>query len=355
MPIYIKYLNRRLLVSFAVVLFVVISIVWLTQSLRFIELITSGSVDFLMFLKISSFLILPMAYVCIPIALFLALIITVHNLNADHEIEILKCSGLSDVQIFKGFVAILTGVMLVHFIVSLYLLPNSYRYFKEMQHLIKDQFIFSAFEEGVFNTQNSNITVYIDKKVSQNEFTGIFIYDFRNSNKPITITASSGKLYKTDNGISFILMDGTKQLDDNESGNISLAFFSSYKFNLLNEQEDKERYIDVNEMFLSDLLEREGKTEHQIKTHIVIAMQRISWPLLNLVLSIVVCSIMFKSVSKRQLAFKQELKAGVASICLITGLLLLNQLALKHFDYIYYSIVLIFISVIAGIVGLIRY
>ena len=354
-PTYIKYLNKRFFTAFMVVLFVVIAVVWLTQSLRFIELITSGSVDFLMFLKVSSFLILPMAYVCIPIALFLALIVTIHNLNADHEIEILKCAGLSNFQIFKGFWVVLFFIVSVHFIVSLYLLPNSYRSFKEMQHWIKEQFIFSAFEEKVFNSQNNNITVYIDEKIQNNQFRGIFIYDFRNPKKPITITAGSGKLYKADNGVSFVLIDGTKQMHDNETGNVSLAFFNSYKFNMVNEKEDVERHIDVNEMFLTDLLETDGKADKKIQSHQVVAMQRVSWPLLNAILATIVCAILFRSVPKRQIALKQEMKAGAFSISLITGLLLLNQLALKEFHYIYYSIALILVSIIAGIISLVRY
>lgn len=324
---------------FLIVFFVMIAIVWLTQSLRFIDLITSKGINFFSFVQISSFLILPMAYICIPIALFIAVIITVHNFNLNHEIEILKCAGLSNWQIFKGFTSVIAIIITLHIGISLYLLPQSYRAFKDMQHWLKEQFIFSAFEEGVFNTQNSDITIYIDEKLSYDDFKGIFIYDFRNKKQPVTLMANRGQLLKADNGINFVLMNGTRQIDDREKHNVSLAFFETYRFSMRNENSiTSERYVDVNELFLDQLLDNAGKSERQIEEHLVVAMQRITWPLFSFILALLACSFVLQGSSKRKSMLHKEVSTAFFGLGIIMLLMFFNNLAVKNFHYIYYSI-----------------
>ena len=100
---YSKYLNTRLAQNFLVVLSLCGVVIWLTQSLRFVDLIAAKGVEFIAFLKIIFFLVLPMTYVCIPIAFLLAMIITIHYLNDNNEIVALKSFGVSNFMAFRAY------------------------------------------------------------------------------------------------------------------------------------------------------------------------------------------------------------------------------------------------------------
>ncbi len=347
MAIYSKYIQRRLFFYFVIIYCIFVSIIWLTQSLRFLELITSKGVDLGTFLSVTGFLILPMSYVCIPLSMFFACIATFSSLEANNELVILKTSGISNTQLYGSILGVVTLVLAIHLCISLYLLPKSYQSFKDMQHFLRESLINAAFEEGVFNTQNNAITVYVDEKAGDFKYKGIFIYDLRNKDKPVTVMANYGELVYSEEGPGFILHEGSHQLEDKLKNQITLGFFKSYNFGLkLATSESDTRAIDVNELFMHELLDTTGKSELVRKQHIVHAIQRIIWPMFNLILPLIVIWGMLANLSRRTSPFAKQLKVGVIGVVMVSALLTLNNLSLKHFSYIYLSMVLVALSFI---------
>jgi lipopolysaccharide export system permease protein len=345
MAIYSKYIQKKLFFYFVIIYCVFVSIIWLTQSLRFLELITSKGIDLGTFLNVTGFLILPMSYICIPLSMFFACIATFSNLESSNELVILKGSGISNMQLYHSIIGVIALVLAVHLSISLYLLPKSYQGFKDMQHFLRESLINAAFEEGVFNTQNNAITVYVDEKVGEFKYKGIFIYDLRNKEKPVTVMANYGELIYSEGSPGFVLYEGNHQLEDKSKNQISLGFFKSYNFGLkLVTNENDVRAIDVNELFMHELLDETGKSTTVWEQHIVHAVQRIIWPMFNLILPLIVICIMVTSLSRRTSSFIKQLKVGSLGIAIVSALLVLNNLSLKHFDYIYLSVVLVVLS-----------
>lgn len=339
-----RYIQKRLLINFLMVYCVFISIIWFTQSLRFLELVTAKGLSFGTFAQITTFLILPMSYVCIPMAMFFAALFTFSNLESHNELVILKACGVSNMQLYKYCSKVLILITLVHLSISLYFLPKSYHNLKEMQHELKNQLISAILEEGVFNTQSNNITVYIDEKEGDSSYKGIFIYDLRDKAKPVTMMAQSGQLIKDGDVPGFLLHNGTHQIEDKESGNISLGFFRDYSFIFKNEAGSEERTIDINEMFINDLLETDNKSEADIRMHKVNAMQRITWPLCNFVLPLIAIAGLISALGSRRSTLMKQVRAGAIGIIFITALLMLNNISMQHFFVIYISAVFIFLS-----------
>jgi lipopolysaccharide export system permease protein len=332
-----RYIQKRLLINFLMVYCVFISIIWFTQSLRFLELVTAKGLSFGTFVQITTFLILPMSYVCIPMAMFFAALLTFSNLESHNEIVVLKACGVSNMQIYRYCTNVLIFVTLLHLSISLYFLPKSYHELKEMQHELKNQLISAILEEGVFNTQTNNITVYIDEKDGETSYKGIFIYDLRDKSKPVTMMAQSGQLIKDGDLPGFLLHNGTHQIEDKESGNISLGFFRDYSFILKNEGAKEDRAIDINEMFIDELLDAGNKSDSDAKIHKVHAMQRITWPLCNFVLPLIAIAGLISALGSRRSTLMKQVRAGAVGIVFITALLMLNNLAMQHFFVIYIS------------------
>ena len=333
---YSRYLQVKLIFNFIVIYFIFSSIIWLAQSLRFLEFITLKGIDFVTFISITGFLILPMSYVCIPISMLFASIIMFSNINHNNELLILKAMGVSCFQIYKAVLPVIMIIMIVHFCLSLYLLPMSYKSFKSIQHHLKEVLISSVFEDGVFNTQNNSITVYVDKKVGNYKFNNVFIYDLQNYSKPVTITARSGELIESPQGPGFILYNGTHQVEDKATKRITLGFFDIYSFTFkIDKNIAISRAVDPNEMSLSQLLATHGKNPSVINSHRIQAFQRILWPLFNLILSAIALSGICVDIFKRESNFTKQFKVATTGVALITIFLVVNNLAVKQFNYIF--------------------
>lgn len=317
------------------VLFITVSMIWLTQSLRFIELITSKGVDFLSFIKIIMFLVLPMAYICIPISVLIALIIVIHNMNNDNEMIILKSAGVSNLQIFRAFCWSIFFITFLHYLISFYLLPYSYKSFKEYQFILKEHFITSAFEEGVFNTKINNITVYTNEKTESGLYKGILIYDNRSHGAPVTYIAQEGRIYQDGDNANFLLVNGSRQNENVSKKTITIAQFDSYYFNMRMNSTETTRHIDPNELYILELLDSAGKTEQKAQSHLVAALQRIIWPCLNLLLALYVLSYQLEIFVKRKAMMGRDLTLTCFGMLIVVTMVFGNNLATKQFNYVY--------------------
>jgi len=329
---YTKYIIQQVNAYFFSVLFILIAMVWLTQSLRLIDLITNKGIDIFSFLKITAMLITPLSYIIIPIAMLISTIMLASKLSHDRELVVLRNAGLSNFQIAKPIIIYATLITILNYSISLYFLPKSYREYKDMQEVFKNKYLSLFLEEGVFNTQINNITVYIDEKLSDTEFKGIFIYDNRNSEKPSTIMADSGLIRRTTSGPEFVLNQGSQQEENKKTGNISLVFFDNYRFNLsLFTESSLIRSYDVNELFVHQLFKAENVSDSVKQEYLVNANQRVIWPIYTLVLAILALGMMLSGYySRRNQLIKNVVTAGVCSLAIVLSLAF-NNLALKNF------------------------
>lgn len=338
MKIYFSYLARSLLTFFLTILFIIVLIVWLTQSLKFIELITGKGISFNDFLMVTGLLIPPMIYAVLPVAFFISIIALFSHLNNDKELVVLKTSGLSDFQIAKPVIFISLFVMVAHFLVSFYLLPKSYREFKELQEHFKNKLVTFLLEEGVFNTQSNNLTVYIEEKINDTYFKGIFIYNSENKEKPITIMADTGHIIKTNEGPKFILFNGTHQELNVKNNNVSLITFDKYEFGLKQYYAIPEnRIYDSNEMYIGELWEQYQSLDSDKinKSYFVNLHQRIIWPVYSVVLSIVGSSFMLLGGYKRKNQWVKNASVAITGAVFIVLSLISNNLAMGHHSFVW--------------------
>jgi lipopolysaccharide export system permease protein len=345
MLIYQRYISLDFLKYFFNILLTVIIIFWLTQSLRLIELIAVKGISVTDFLKITVLLLPPMLYIAVPIASFIATLVLFNSLHDDRELTILNSSGLSGWQIIKPIVRVAACIMILHYLVSFYFLPNSYREFKDLQDYFKNQFVSLLLEEKVFNTQSSNLTVYIDERINDTFFKGIFIYNNNNTQKPISIIAQSGHIIKTNKGPEFILYQGLHQEENKATDSTSTIIFDEYHFSIdPHASAPTVRFYDANEMYIDELLQKKEDGTYNAE-HLVNANQRISWPLYSLAFVFTAAAFIVGGFDRRGLLNKNLISA-IMGIVFIGLSLLSNSLAMKNHHLIplmYLNIVILFL------------
>src|SRR5262245_62333611 len=97
-----RYIFRTTLASFAVVLVSLTGVIWITQALRGIDLMTSQGQTILTFLGITGLVIPALILVISPIALMISISHTLNKLATDSEIIVMNAAGYSPLQIGRA-------------------------------------------------------------------------------------------------------------------------------------------------------------------------------------------------------------------------------------------------------------
>src|ERR1700687_2443811 len=98
-----KYIFRTTLASFALVLVSLTGVIWITQALRGIDLMTSQGQTIITFLGITSLVIPALVLIIAPIALMIAISHTLNKLATDSEIIVMNAAGFSPYRLFRPF------------------------------------------------------------------------------------------------------------------------------------------------------------------------------------------------------------------------------------------------------------
>ena len=77
------YIAKQIVVGFLLVSFSLMSIIWLTQSLRFVDLITNKGIAVSLFVKMTSLLMPRIFTILSPISLFAAVLFVYNRMLSD--------------------------------------------------------------------------------------------------------------------------------------------------------------------------------------------------------------------------------------------------------------------------------
>jgi lipopolysaccharide export system permease protein len=325
MQIYKKYIALNLLMPVAVVALTLTGIIWLSQSLRFIDLIVNKGLDVGTFLYLSILLIPSLLVIILPVSLFVSVLYVYNKFIAESELIVLKSSGISRVGLTLPALMVAGGVTILSYLISFYVLPASYREFKDMQDFIRNNYASTLLQEGVFSTPVERLTVYIESRNSDGILNGILVHDGRDPEKPSTMMAQEGILKQSPTGAHFELINGNRQEIDRTNGNLSMLYFDSYPLDLSVYTSTKnERSRAPEELYINELLfPKDGdiKTNNKL---IAEGHHRITWPFFAITLALVALAVLFSGQFNRRGQWKR-----LSSATLIVIILIVNDLALK--------------------------
>ena len=249
------YAIREFSSSFLLLIILLSSILWLGQSLRHVDLLTSDNVSFISYLSYILLLLPKILLLTIPICLFLSVLININRFRNDSELIILWAAGKSDKDTLLK--PILLFAALIYFfstIISIYITPIS---LNELRHKIIDirssGIHASILKEKKFISPVDTLTIFIQER-NGSEINGLLIHDLKNSNKPQTYIAQNGVFILQDDKKILRLYNGNIQIFDNKENKVSEIEFETYDLNLspYNKQENKHIYSD--ELFTKKII-----------------------------------------------------------------------------------------------------
>ncbi|TAK49936.1 MAG: LPS export ABC transporter permease LptF [Xanthobacteraceae bacterium] len=227
-----RYIIRTCLAAFVLILVSLTALVWVTEALRSIDLMTSEGQTLLVFVGITGLAIPMLMQVIAPIAITIAVAYVIHKLAVDSEIIVMNASGMRPWQVFRPFLMVAVIISLFVGFISAYLAPNGLRRIKHWGMEVTADVVANILQPKRFTAVGGGLTLRIGDRQPNGEMVGIFVDDRRNPKERISITAERGHVLKNERGTFLILDSGSLQRFEAGQRDPALVVFDRYAFDL---------------------------------------------------------------------------------------------------------------------------
>lgn len=227
-----RYICRTTLGAFLVVLVSLTAVIWVTQALRDIDIITSQGQSILVFVGITGLIIPLLVLVIAPIALLIAVAHVLNKMSNDSEIIVMNAAGMSPWILFRAFMAAAIVVSLLVGAIGAYFAPKGLRMLRDWLTEVRANVVSSIVQPGRFTAIESGVTIHIRERRPNGQLAGILLDDRRNPNEQITILSEIGELLDNSSGTYLVLQKGVVQRHEVGQRDPAMVVFDRYAFDL---------------------------------------------------------------------------------------------------------------------------
>jgi lipopolysaccharide export system permease protein len=227
-----RYIFRTTIGAFLVVCVSVTALMWITQALRDIDLMTNQGQSILVFIGITSLIIPLLLMIIAPLALMIAVAHVLNKLGNDSELIVMNAAGMPPWLLFRPFLAAGIVVSLLVAAISAYLSPKGLRELRHWATEVRADLVTNIVQPGRFTTIEGKLTLHIRERRANGQLLGIFIDDPRDPKERVTILAEQGEILKHERSVFLVLENGTVQRHETGQRDPTIVLFDSYAFDL---------------------------------------------------------------------------------------------------------------------------
>lgn len=227
-----RYIFRTIFAAFLLILINLTLVIWITQILRQVDLITNQGQTILVFLRITGLLVPILMLVIAPIAIVIAVSYALTKLNGDSELVVMNAAGIAPRRAFRPvMVACLIVAAFVGYLSS-YLAPWLQRQMAQEFARVRTDVVSNIVRPGAFVTVDRGLIFHIREKRAENQFQGVFIDDTRDPEEHNTIVAEYGQIVQRDGSAFMIMRDGNVERRRAKERDPAIVVFDQYAFDL---------------------------------------------------------------------------------------------------------------------------
>lgn len=223
------YILRRVWQMFLTALLPVLAIIWTTQVLNRINLVTDSGQSIGSFMKLASLILPTLVPTVMPFALVIGITQTLTAMNNDSELAVVDAAGAPRSIIYKPLVMLAAGLCVFSFVMSNFVEPKLRVAAREMIAAAYADLLSSVIEEKTFRRIDDGLYVQISERLSGRILKGLFVADSRDPAFDLIYYAREGAVDET--GTALVMRDGEVQRKA-QDGNVSIVRFDSYSFDL---------------------------------------------------------------------------------------------------------------------------
>jgi lipopolysaccharide export system permease protein len=206
-----RYIFSTTFGAFLIVLFSLTSVIWITQALRDIDLMTSRGQTVLVFLGITSLIVPMLLLVIAPIALMIGVMHAIGRLSNDSELIVMNAAGMSPWALFQPFIVISVVVSAGMTVIGAWLGPLGMQTLNDWANDVRADLVTNIVQPGRFNGFERGLTFHIRERLPNGVLLGVFVDDRRNPKERATFLGEQGTIVKDERGTFLILENGSVQ------------------------------------------------------------------------------------------------------------------------------------------------
>lgn len=226
-----RYILRRAFALFMGTLLWTLAIVWTTQVLARIDLVTDSGQSALTFFEVATLIIPTIIPIVVPFAIVIAVAQTLSVMNADSELVVVNAAGASRLTVVRPILLLALGASIFCFVVHNGVDPYARQRNRELVATARADFLSLIIQEGTFRKIEDGLFVQIGERFPDNRLGGIFVADSRQEGVDLVYYAKTGAV--VDKGAEKVLLmnDGVVHRKT-PAGDVSVIRFTSYAFDL---------------------------------------------------------------------------------------------------------------------------
>ena len=330
-----RYIFRQLSLALLAVTGGLTALIWLTQSLRFVELVVNRGLSMTVFIRLTSLLIPSFVAVILPITTFVVVQFIYQRLNGDRELTVIRSAGVSPFGMARPALVLAVMVTILGYVLNLWVVPSTLASFRQFQWDIRNRMAAFLLQEGVFTPLSENLTVYIRSRDSDGTLRGILVEDDRDKNARATILAENGRLIEGANGPRALLFNGSRQEIDHQTGRLNMLTFDQNEIDLAERATDAGvRPPDMSEVDTAELLVPRFAHERDRSKWVAEGHKRLSGPLATISFALVALVAVLSGSFRRHGGFVRPLVAVGVVVGLLALGLAINNLAARDNDLV---------------------
>ena len=227
-----RYIFRTTFGAFLVVLLSLTAVIWVTQALRDIDLMTNQGQTVLVFIGITGLIIPLLILVIAPIALVVAGAHVLNKLGTDSEIIVMNAAGMRPWGLFRPFLIVTVAVSIGVAFISAYLAPEGLRMLRRWLTEVRTDLVSNIVQPGRFTPIERGLTFHIRERRTNGLLVGIMLDDRRDEKERVTVLAEQGEIIKNERGSYLLLENGSIQRHEAKQRDPNLVIFDRYAFDL---------------------------------------------------------------------------------------------------------------------------
>ncbi|NKJ34224.1 LptF/LptG family permease [Rhizobium sp. SG570] len=229
MKLFETYIVRRVGMMFLVALLPVLAIIWTTQVLQRINLVTDSGQSIGSFAKLATLILPTIIPIVLPFALVIGITQTLTAMNSDSELTVMEAAGARRSIIIRPIMILAIAISVFSFFVDNVVEPKARVAARQMVAEAYADLLSTVIEEKNFRRIEDGLYVQISQRLSGRILKGLFVVDSRDPAFDLIYYAKEGAVDPS--GTSLLMKDGEVHRKTAD-GDVSIINFDSYSFDL---------------------------------------------------------------------------------------------------------------------------
>lgn len=282
-----SYLLRQLLWPTLVATAALAGVALLSQLLTTLYIMVDNHQSVFVFIRILLLGLPSTLVIVLPVALFVATLVTLNRLHTEHEIVVCFAGGMSRWRVAAPALRLAAGAALITLMVNLWVQPWASRAMREELFRVRTDLAASLIREGEFSSPSSDLTVYAQSADGAGALKNVFIHQGHPDGGATAFSARRGLIAEQEGRPVLVLRDGSNQAFSRD-GVLNYLAFDEYVFDLwpyLNTAE--QIHFKISDRYLHELVSPDKRQEWERKNRkkmLAEAWSRLASPLFNFTL-----------------------------------------------------------------------